>query len=145
MHTNHWVDALVSHFHWTAFILSAVLFSSLSLSLCAPHPPFSCLPLLRGAERLALQQQRKDGMSTGFREKWVGGEKHRDGKCMLCFHLRHLKFATYQHATRRCPATPVTHACPETFFSSEARVTNGAKSIPHVQQLHSEGEDFLSI
>lgn len=75
IHTNHWVDALRSHFHWTAFILSAVLFSS--LSLCAPHPPFSCLPLLRGAERLALQQQRKDGMSTGFREKWVGGETQR--------------------------------------------------------------------
>lgn len=52
----------------TAFIQTAVILSV--------PPSSSHLPLLKGAERLALQQQRKDGMSAGFREKWIEG-KHR--------------------------------------------------------------------
>ena len=44
------------------------LFSSAVLC-CLFSPSSSSVPLLRGAERLALGQQRQTGMSTGFREK----------------------------------------------------------------------------
>lgn len=65
------ISSFPSRCMWrTAFIQTAVILSV--------PPSSSRLPLLKGAERLALQQQRKDGMSTGFREKWIEGKQRDD-------------------------------------------------------------------
>lgn len=77
-----------------------VLWSSLSLHVLFLPSSSSSLPLLRGAERLALQQQRKDGMSTGFREKWVQGDTQMGIECSVPV-PRQLKFKTCQRTTSR--------------------------------------------
>lgn len=74
---------------------------TLSLTLCysssSSSSSSSCLPFLRGAERLALQQQRKDRMSTGVREKWVEGNTQMGIACSVPI----TKFKIYLHTTSR--------------------------------------------
>ena len=119
---------------WSSLFLPSSSTSSSSSSSTSSSS--SCLPLLRGAERLALQQQRKDGMSTGFREKWAEGKTQRWELHLVAPSLTSKVFTAPRSPlpffveTRLlaqvvgCSAAPVTRAHPETLCGSDDAESN---------------------
>lgn len=68
----------------------------------------------------------KEGWNVNRLHREMGWGRHRDGNCMLCFHLRNLKFTTYQHTSSPvagCSASPHAHL----LCSSEVCIDDNAK------------------